>query len=225
MKFRYMKRSVAFLTSAVFILAASPRLFSQSDPVKQDFGITAGGFTNFPANKNYLTDNMSSVYVAPYIQVGKHEFSAGLVCPLTTSALYFSDNSIYPSLGAIAGYKFYVFNAYYRENLFIHYSFQYLRFKAGYDISSASGIPSDRWTETDMYINNVIGLGYNLYFDTQERFGLYYTLDYVISQTGYKLSGPGSNSGSWITTYSWNNISTHLGLIFKITPLKKKVKK
>gem|GEM_PF-2491529 len=31
-------------------------------------------------------------------------------------------------LGAIAGYKFYIFNVYGRENLFVHYSFQYLIF-------------------------------------------------------------------------------------------------
>ena len=76
-----------------------------------------------------------------------------------------------------------------------------------------------------MYINNVIGLGYNLYFDTEGRFGLYYTLDYLISQTGYKLAGPGSNTNSWTTQYVWNNLSTHIGLIFKLTSLKKKEEK
>ncbi|MCX6284320.1 MAG: hypothetical protein NTW31_08810 [Bacteroidetes bacterium] len=219
-----MKKVFALLLTIQLLISISTKLFSQSDPVKQDFGISAGGFTNFPATKDYLTKYISVVYIAPYIQVGRHEFSAGLVCPMSTGALYFTDNNIYPSLGAIAGYKFYVFNAYYRENLFIHYSFQYLRFKAGYDISSSSGIPADHYTETDMYINNVIGLGYNLYFDTEGRFGLYYTLDYMISQTGYKLSGPGSST-NWVTNYVWNNLSTHIGLIFKITPLKKNIKK
>jgi len=81
------------------------------------------------------------------------------------------------------------------------------------------------WNEKDMYINNVIGLGYNLYFDTEGRFGLYYTLDYVISQTGYKLSSAGYNNNSWSTNYIWNNLSTHIGLVFKLTSLKKKEKK
>jgi hypothetical protein len=71
----------------------------------------------------------------------------------------------------------------------------------------------------------VIGLGYNLFFDINRRFGLYYTLDYVISQTGYKLDAPSYTDNTWTTRYIWNNLSTHVGLSFKITSLKKTVKK
>jgi len=219
-----MKRSIAFLLTAVFMFTVSHKLYSQSDPIKHDFGITAGGLTNFPANKNYLTNYISMFYVAPYFQAGRHEFSAGIVYPLQTNSLYFSDYKTNPRLGAIACYKFYVFNVYGRENLFVHYSFQYLRFKGWYDISPASGIPSNQWTETDTYINNVIGLGYNIYFDTEERFGLYYTLDYMISQTSYMLNSATYSTSYWTTRYIWNNLSTHIGFIFKITPLKKKKK-
>ena len=220
-----MNRIIAFLITAVFMFAASHKLFSQSDPIKQDFGIAAGGFTNFPANKNYLKENISAFYAAPYFQVGRHEFSLGILYPLSTTALNFNENNINPCAGAIASYKFYVFNPYYRENLFIHYSFQYLRFKGVYDVSSTTGYQPGQWTETDMYINNLIGLGYNLYFDTEGRFGFYYILDYVISQQGYKLSGPGSNSSKWVTQYIWNNLSSHFGFTFKLTSLKKKEKK
>jgi hypothetical protein len=204
----------------------------------QEFGISTGEFTNFPANQNYLKQDMTVFYVAPYIRTGKHEFSAGIVYPLSTNGLYATDHTVKPRLGAIAGYKFYLFDVYGRENLFIHYLFQYLRYGGAFDThttqlgySGAFGtytIPGNQlyhWTETDMYINNVIGLGYNLFLDSDERFGFYYTLDYIISQAGYKFGGNGYNDNSWATRYIWNNLSTHLGFSFKLTSLKKKDKK
>ncbi|GEM_PF-812263 len=221
-----MKTIIAFLLTAGLMLACFSDAFSQPESIKRDFGISAGGFTNFPVNQNYLKEGISAVYLSPYIQVGRHEFSAGIVYPLATQGLFHTENNINPRPGAIAGYKFYVSNEYYRENLYIHYSFQYLRYKGGYDISAGNGQPVEHYTETDMYINNVIGLGYNLYFDMEGRFGLYYTLDYVISQTGYHLSGPNTQgTGLWTTQYLWNRMSTHVGFIFKLTSLKKKVKK
>jgi len=181
-----MKRLIAILLTAQFMLIVSHKLYSQANSDMQEFGIAAGSFSNFPANQNYLKEYITVLYVAPYIRTGKHEFSAGIVYPLKTHNLFFSDYNINPRPGATAGYKFYIFNVYGRENLFVHYSFQYLRFTGNYDITSNN--QSYHWTETDTYINNVIGLGYNLFFDTDGRFGFYYTLDYVISQTGYKLA-------------------------------------
>jgi len=203
----------------------SHKLFSQTNDINNEFGISTGAFTNFPANQNYLKENISVFYVAPYVRVGKHEFSAGMVYPLNYMGLYFTDNTLNSRPGAIAGYKFYVFDIYGRENMFIHYSFQYLRYKGSFDQADLSGSQSVNLTETDMYINNVIGLGYNIFFDNNERFGLYYTLDYVISQAGFKVGASGGNATSWSTQYVWNNISTGIGLIFRLTSLNKKVKK
>jgi hypothetical protein len=220
-----MKKVIAILLTAQFMCLISPRLFSQSNSDMQEFGITTGAFTNFPANQNYLKEDISVLYVAPYLRTGRHEFSAGIVYPLQTHNLFFKDYNINPRPGMIAGYKFYIFNIYGRENLFVHYSFQYLRFMGNYDINYNWTSQTYHWTETDTYINNVIGLGYNLFFDTKGRFGLYYTLDYVISQTGYKLGTPGINNTSWNVQYLWNHLSTNFGFIFKLTSLKKKDKK
>jgi len=220
-----MKRSGIILLIAGLLLAISHQLFSQAEPVPQEFGISAGGFANFPANKNYLTDYIGVFYAAPYIRIGKHEFFAGVLYPLTTKGLYFSSDNISPRPGVIAGYKFYFFNIYGRENMFIHYSFEYLRFKEDYDKNFSGNNQTYQWAETDTYINNVIGLGYNVFFDMDRRFGFYYTLDYVISQTGYWLVTPGYNNKSWITQYVWNNLSNNFGFLFKLTPLKKKAKK
>jgi hypothetical protein len=214
-----MNRLITISFVALILFTTSNRLFSQSEADMQEFGITTGGFTNFPANQNYLKENMSAFYVAPYLRTGRHEFSVGIVYPLKTIALYFYNNNIDPRPGAIAGYKFYVFNVYGRENMFVHYSFEYLRFKGNYDVYWDGG--SQYWTETDMYINNVIGLGYNLFFDMDERFGFYYILDYIISQNGYKRGGE-VNDNAWTTSYIWNNLSTHFGFSFKLTSLKKK---
>jgi hypothetical protein len=219
-----MKSLIAILLTAQFMVIISPELFAQSNTDAKELGITAGAFTNFPANENYLKENIAVLYIAPYIRTGKHEFSAGIVYPLQTHALYFSDDNIDPRLGALAGYKFYIFDIYGRENLFIHYSFQYLRFSGNFDQYILNNQPY-HLTETDMYINNLIGLGYNLFFDTNERFGFYYILDYAISQTGYQVGHQGYNGKSWVTQYIWNNLSTHFGFSFKLTPLKKNDKK
>ena len=220
-----MKTSGIIIFTALLILASSYELFSQSEPIPREFGISAGGLTNFPANNNYLTDYISMFYAAPYIRTGQHEFFAGVLYPLTTKGLYFSSDNISPRPGFIAGYKYYVFNIYGRENMFIHYSFEYIRFKGDYDINFSGNNQTYHWTETDMYINNVIGLGYNLFFDMDRRFGLYYTLDYLVSQTGYRLVSQGYNNKSWFTQYVWNNLSNNFGVFFKLTPLKKKTKK
>jgi len=221
----YMKRFITILLAMQLMVIIPYKLSSQSNVGMKEFGLTAGGFTNFPANQDYLKKDMNVIYLAPYVRTGKHEFSAGILYPLQTHALYFSDDNISPRIGAMAGYKFYVFNVYGRENLFVHYSFQYLRFNGNYDRYYGNSNEAYQWDETDIYINNVIGLGYNLFFDMNGRFGLYYTLDYVISQAGYQLVSPGYNTGSWFTSYIWNNLSTNIGLSFKLTSLNKKDKK
>jgi hypothetical protein len=220
-----MKRFIAIILTLQIMLILSYKLFSQSSSDMQEFGTTAGAFTNFPANKDYLKKDIKVFYIAPYLRTGKHEFSAGIVYPLQTHGLFFTDNNINPCIGAIAGYKFYVFNVFGRENLFVHYAFQYLRFKGDKDLYINPDNQPVTMTETDVYINNVIGLGYNIFFDTDERFGFFYTLDYVISQTSYKTGTTGFKDNSWTTQYIWNNLSTNLGLSFKLTSLKKKEKR
>ena len=220
-----MKKLNSFLIIPAVFLAFSGELFAQADGIKKEFGISAGSFTNFPANQNYLKESMTAFYVAPYIRAGKHEFTAGILYPLADKGLYFSDNNISPCAGFLAGYTFYLFNTEGVENLYIHYAFQYLRFNGSYDKYDNATAETNHWTEKDMYINNVIGLGYHVFFDAKERFGFYYTLDYVISQAGYHLSTQGYTNDSWATKYIWNNLSTHMGLSFKITSIGKKVMK
>jgi hypothetical protein len=220
-----MKKLISILLILLMTMTVSDKLFAQSTSDMQEFGIGFGGFSNFTANQNYLTDYSSAVYLSPYIRTGRHEFSAGFLYPLTTNALFFTDNKISPCMGAIAGYKFYVFNVYGRENMFVHYAFEYMRYKGKFDTQDKTTGVTTNWTETNMYINNVFGLGYNVFFDTQGRFGFYYTLDYVISQTSYKVGSSGYKTDSWATNFVWNNLSNNIGFIFKITSLKKKEKK
>jgi len=220
-----MKRLIAILLMTKFMPLFSFELFSQSNALPQEFGITAGSFTNFPANQNYLKQDISVFYVAPYIRTGKHEFSLGILYPLNKPGLDFSDYTINSRPGFTAGYKFYIFDVTGRENLFVHYSFQYLRFSGKYDILYHGSDQPYHWTEKDSYINNSFGVGYNLFLDANERFGFYFILDYMITQTSYQLGNQYLSDKSWNTNYIWNNLSTHMGLSFKLTPLKKKGKK
>ncbi|MGE5423875.1 MAG: hypothetical protein ACM3N9_00845 [Syntrophothermus sp.] len=189
--------------------------FAQCDTTRE-FGITLGGFTNFPANKDYLDKYMSGFYVAPFFKTGKHEFSLGADMPLATKAIYFSDEKINPMPGVVAGYKYYFADIYGREQFFIHYMWQYMRYKKDYTITPETAVDDGKRTETDFYINNVIGLGYNLFIDMDNRFGFYYILDYMISQKNFKLNRPENNTDEWISKFSWNNISTQIGFSFRL---------
>jgi hypothetical protein len=220
-----MKRMIILWVTTMVVSATTPLLHSQSLPVPSELGISVGGYSNFPANQHYLDEYMPALYIAPYLRTGKHEFSLGLNVPLAAHGLHFTDNTLSPRPGFIAGYRFYVFNIYGQENMFIHYSLQYLRFKGEVD-TYPPDIPGPvKVTETDMYINNTIGLGYNLFFDSDERFSLCYILDYAVSQAGYKTPGAGANPDMWKTEYFWNRISTHIALSFRLTSLNKKQKK
>ena len=210
----------------LFILILSEKGFSQTNSDMREFGISFGSFTNFPANQNYLKNDISVIYLTPYIRLGKSEISAGVLYPVATKGLFFNNTNINSRMGATAGYKFYLFNVYGRENLFVHYSFQYIRFMGNFNGYFNGSTEMYHMTETDTYINNVIGLGYNLFFDTQGRFGFFYTLDYMISNTNYNVT----NSTVLMDPVKlnqnvWNSLSTNFGFLFKITSLKKKAKK
>jgi hypothetical protein len=219
-----MSSFIKFILIAYVLVGISDKIYAQPDEIHKEFGIMAGAFGNFPASKDYLDKNIKSFYIAPYIRAGRHEFLAGLLYPLKTDALFYPDSSINSRPGFTAGYKFYIFNPEGRENLFIHYSFQYLRFKGTYGKDYGGGIGVLSVTEKDMYINNVIGLGYHIFFDMNGRFGLYYILDYVISQTGYKTDQSAFSNDMWRSDFIWNNLSSNVGFIFKLMPIKSKVK-
>jgi hypothetical protein len=143
--------------------------------IKTEIGITTGHFSNFPANQDYMKKYVNVFFAGPYIRTGRHEFTIGMDFPLSIHALSFSDKNINPCAGAVAGYKFYIFNPAGRENLFIHYSFQYLRFKGNFDTYPEGSSPL-QWTETDTYINNIIGVGYTCFLIPMQDLDSFITL-------------------------------------------------
>lgn len=207
-----MKWIFGFLWVITVVLSLPAELFSQSEITYKELGINVGGFTNFPANQDYLTNYMSAVYVAPYIRIGRHEIMAGINCPMPADGLYNTGLRLDPRPGVVAGYKLYLFNPFGRENMFIHYSFQYLNLKGG----------ENETYEKDRYFNNTIGLGYHLFFDSGARFGLFYILDYVISRTGYNRFNNNSAAFEWTNEWAWNHLSTHIGLSFKLAEFRTK---
>jgi hypothetical protein len=218
-----MKNSILSFLGTILILSISSGLFSQSTALNREFGLTVGGFTNFPCNKHYLDDNIKVISLAPYIIVGKHEFYAGIIYPLRAYGL-FNGIKLNSRPGALAGYKFYIFNKAGRENMYVNYSFQFLRFKGPYN----TGPIPYTFIEKDYYMNNVFSLGYMVYFDSQQRFGMYYSLGYVISQGGYveytKIINPTTHI-PWSTEFILNNINTNVGFSFKLKSFDKKTPK
>lgn len=67
-------------------------------------------------------------------------------------------------------------------------------------------------------------MGYNLFFNIDGRFGFFYTLDYMISNTNYNVT---NNTVAMVpiklNMNVWNNLSTNFGFLIKITSMKKKV--
>ena len=221
-----MKKSIKVLLLAMLMPFFSNHLFAQDGGLKREFGLSVGGFTNFPVNQNYLKDNIKVVSLAPYVKVGKHEFYAGFLYPIKSPGLY-SGANIHPQLSALAGYKFYLFNIAGRENLYLNYSFQYLRFRGIYETKDPVTNHTIIYNDTPTYINNVISLGYVVYFDRNQRFGFYYTLGYVISQISYLPYNWDDLRMDRIghTEYIWNHLSTNIGLSFKLKSFDKKMPK
>jgi hypothetical protein len=207
-------RKIFFLT-VILIIAFAGQAFPQKDTTGE-LGITFGGFTNFPANKDYLNKNHSAFYLAPAYRIGKHEFTLGISIPLNTDALFQTDSTIKSRPGFIAGYRFYFADIYGQEKFFIHYNFQYLRYSRDYEVLVMPKSTEAGWTEKDMYINNIIGLGYYLYLGSKNQCGFYYVLDYVISQRSYHVKGPFLEGHTWISEFVWNNLSTGLGFYIKL---------
>ena len=58
-------RFMGILLIVLFVFTTSSTVFSQSSAVNKEFGVTAGAFTNFPANKNYLKENNWCVLYSP----------------------------------------------------------------------------------------------------------------------------------------------------------------
>jgi hypothetical protein len=206
------------------LLLISFSSFSQSAGLTREVGLSVGGFTNFPCNQHYLDDNIKVISLAPYVTIGKHEFSVGILYPLPANGL-FSAVKINGWPGATAGYKFYIFNKAGRENMYVNYTFQYLRFSGPFDVYSELGSFPYKFTEKNTYINNVFSLGYVVYFDTHQRFGMYYSLGYVISQGGYQEYLGHTTNFPWTTRFSWNHLNTCLGFSFKLKGFDKKVTK
>jgi hypothetical protein len=204
-----MKKYIAVSLFAAFMLLIPYNLFSQSTTLNREFGLTLGGFTNFPANKHYLDDNIKVISLAPYVIIGKHEFYAGIVYPLKANGLNWG-TKLDSRPGFVAGYKYYIFNKAGRENMYVNYSFQFLRFKGTPDVFP------DMSYEINDYINNVISLGYVVYFDRQQRFGMYYSLGYVISQGSYNNNYDSPSGNLWNAQYIWDHINTNVGFSFKL---------
>jgi len=218
-----MKKSILLFLTAILIFSVTSNSFSQSEGLTREFGLTAGAFTNFPCNKDYLNNNIKIFHLAPYVRIGRHEFYAGIVYPLNAKGLYSNEN-LDSRPGAFGGYKFYVFNPAGRENMYVNYAFQYLRFKGLWD----NNPNPDNIVERNYYINNVFSLGYVVYFDTQQRFGMYYSLGYVISEGGYQTYASTIKTNPqrlWLTKFSWNHINTNVGLSFKLKCFDKKAPK
>ncbi len=217
-----MKKSIKVLLLAMLMPFLSNHLYAQDGGLKREFGLSVGGFTNFPCNESFWDDHTSAITLAPSVRVGKHEFYGGMLYPLNQGGLATGDQLI-SKPGAIAGYKFYLFNINGRENLYLNYSFQYLRFKGSY---TSSGTFNDlKVYENDTYINNVFSLGYVVFFDANQRFGFYYTLGYMISQASNKLGWESNHLDFWYSKYIWNNLSTNIGFGFKLKSFDKKMPK
>jgi hypothetical protein len=189
--------------------------------------LNAGAFTDFPCNQYYLKDNIKSISLAPYVRVGKHEFYAGMVCSIKktnpTSTIKYDFRP-----GAFAGYTFYVFNPAGRENMYLNYSFQYLNFKENINFEGSHLYPpntSYTIKNKTSFINNVFSLGYVVYFDTQQRFGLYYTLGYVVSLNSIYNQSEAISLDERYSRFVWNNLCTNVGLSFKLKSFDKKAPK
>jgi hypothetical protein len=193
---RSMKKTTVSVIFLIISLTVSPCLFSQKDPLRKQFGISVGAFIN----PTFDLEKTGGAYVAFYRRIEKHEFSLGLIYPSHTQGRL-SNDDIKPTFGALAAYKCYLLDPVRRENLFVYYSLHVLRYCGSYYYYTGSG-GIHHAGETDTYINNIAGVGFNVFMDKEQRFSFYYSIGYVISywmteedQSGFVLNALNSNAG------------------------------
>jgi hypothetical protein len=183
-------------------MLTSSGLFSQSDTVRKQLGINTGIFFNYSFTENIT---IGGAYLDLYKRIGKHEYYGGLIYQSKPKG-ELTEGELKPRFGIIAGYKFYFYKFPHRENIFLHYTFQYLSFIGRYPKYSHGSYIGD-YTQNDDFINNIIGLGFTVFFNKKQRFGFYYSFGYIISK---HIAGG----------FNWSFINSNFGFNFKLTNLK-----
>jgi len=162
-----------------------------------------------------------SFYIAPSLQLGKHEFYLGCLVNERTEGEKFK-----PSLGGIAGYKFYVDKNPGAIQFYLNYSLILQRYLYSEDYTFYSG-PNHTNSYVVNYINkerlynNVFGYGLNFYLTKKKNIYFYQTTGYSV----IRYIDKGYEDNKFTNVYKefiWSQIMFTAGLTYKLTSLKNK---
>jgi len=164
-----------------------------------------------------------SGYIAPSLQLGKHEIYLGCLVNERTEGKKFK-----PSLGGIAGYKFYVGKNPGAIQFYLNYSLilQRYLYVEDYTIYWGPNYPNGydiNYISKERFYNNVFGYGLNFYLTKKKNIYFYQTTGYSIVRyidKGYK----NGSLASIHKDFFWDQIMFTAGLTCKLTSIKSKTK-
>jgi hypothetical protein len=193
----------------------SSNIYAQSDN-RIKFSITTG----FLLNLDYEYDNQYAGYIIPSARIDRHEFYIG---PLVNERQF--NAKFKPSIGGLTGYRFYLEKNEKVLNVFVQYSFQFMRYEYIYNSSYNSNViisfpyqaEQEKWR--DNVINNVIGYGLKIYLNKTKTFSFDHTIGYSI----ILYSDKNKNNHFASNEFSWSGINLTGGFCYRFHSLKKEI--
>ncbi len=196
------------------------------------FGLRMGAFFNndgFERFHQFIDYHTIVAYNwEAFINIDRHDFSVGLIYPLMIEAekgeAYGSEHTI----GALLGYRYYLFNPRHKTNLFLLYEFQYIYFSG--NILKTYRTESYHVDALIESIRNVFGIGFSLFFDKNKYAGISMGCGYIIPYWYEKYDKIEEPTHTSIYTDKWldegmnSSFSFFYKISFRLPPFYKKKK-
>jgi len=182
---RNMKSVLVILTLSILIPS---NVYSQEAVQNSPaIGLSPGAFFNIGGYSPYTDQTIVAGTLGTYLKIERHVFYAGFIfpamIPATQGYVYVSKRT----MGAFAGYRYFVFNPRHASNLFFQYEFQYIYFSGRVEEGTKTGYY--QYETLYRYLRNIFGIGFSQYFDKKQNVGISIACGYIFPYDYYKRSG------------------------------------
>lgn len=190
-----MNRRLKSLLFLLFIFVISNSHSQESSANSPILGLRLGPSFSTEIRSNYFADwkTIIGYDLSAYLNIHRHEFSVGWMFPIK---MYLTEGDAYVGglfkIGALMGYRYYIFNPQHSTNLFFQYELQYIYF-TGHNLKTYK---NESYVDVDTYefVYNILGIGFSQYFDKNKHIGFSLGCGYIIPYVHIKIVGPKSSS-------------------------------
>ncbi len=224
-----MNRRLKSLLFILFIFLSSYSHSQESLANSSILGLRLGPSFNTEIRSNYYADwkTILGYDLSAYLNIKRHDFSVGWMFPIK---MYLTDGDAYGGglfkIGALFGYRYYIFNPQHITNLFFQYEFQYVYFTG----DNLKTYKNESYVDIDTYefVHNIFGIGFSQFFDKNKHIGFSLGCGYVIPYVHIKTVGPKSShaySHKWLDDQQMNKcFNFYFNFNIKLATFKKKQK-